>query len=80
MSLLTARASASHVLVLNLRQHIFGESARDRKNQLVAMAGKIPKPSEVDADNIQRPKFEQLSAEDQKALEDIRKKIRKEQE
>jgi hypothetical protein len=50
------------------------------KDQSAAMANKIPKPSEVDADNIQRPTFEQLSAEHQKALDDIKKKIREEKE
>ena len=44
-----------------------------------AIAGKIPKPSEFNASNIQRPTFEQLSAERQNALDDI-KKIREEQE
>ena len=44
------------------------------------MADNIPKSSEVDANNIQRPCFEQLSAEHQKALDDIKKKIREEKE
>ncbi|XP_039792889.1 uncharacterized protein LOC120658741 [Panicum virgatum] len=44
------------------------------------MAGKIPKPSDVDAANIQRPTVQQLSAEQQKALDDIQKKIREEKE
>ena len=44
------------------------------------MTVKIPKPGEMDAENIQRPTFEQFSAEDQKAIEDIRKKIREELE
>jgi len=44
------------------------------------MAGKIPKPSNVDAANIQRPTVQQLSAEQQKALDDIQKKIREEKE
>lgn len=39
------------------------------------MAGKISKHSEVNAENIVRPSFEQLSAEDQNALDDINKKI-----
>ncbi|XP_039841744.1 uncharacterized protein LOC120702033 [Panicum virgatum] len=43
------------------------------------MAGKIPKPSDVDAANIQRPTVQQLSAEQQKALDDIQKKIREEE-
>ena len=50
------------------------------KNQSAAIAGKIPKPGEINVENITRPKFEQLSAEDQKAIEDIRKKIREELE
>ena len=40
------------------------------------MADNIPKSSEVDANNIQRPCFEQLSAEHQKTLDDIKRKIR----
>ena len=44
------------------------------------MAGKIPKPSDVDAANIQRPTVQQLSAKQQKALDDIQKKIREEKE
>ena len=44
------------------------------------MAGKIPKPSDVDAANIQRPTVQQLSTEHQKALDDIQKKIREEKE
>jgi len=51
-----------------------------RKNQSAAIASKIPKPSEVDVDNIWRPTFEQLSAEDQKSLDDFKKKIREETE
>jgi hypothetical protein len=41
------------------------------KNQSAAMAGKIPKSSDVDAANIQRPTVQQLSAEQQKTLDDI---------
>ena len=44
------------------------------------MAGKIPKPSDVDAANIQRSTVQQLSAEQQKVLDDIQKKIREEKE
>ena len=44
------------------------------------MTGKIPKPSDVDAANIQMPTVQQLSAEQQKALDDIQKKIREEKE
>ena len=44
------------------------------------MAGKIPKPRDVDAANIQRLTFQQLSAEHQKVLDDIQKKIREEKE
>jgi hypothetical protein len=44
------------------------------------MAGKIPKPDEVDHENIKRPTFEQFSAEDQKDNEEIRKKIKEEHE
>ena len=44
------------------------------------MAGKIPKPSDVDAANISRPTVQQLSAEHQKALDNIQKKIREEKE
>ena len=44
------------------------------------MAVKIPKPSDVDAANIQRPTVQQLLAEQQKALDDIQKKIREEKE
>ena len=61
------------------RQHTFWR-LRWGKNQSAAMAGKIPKPSDVDAANIQRPTVQQLSAEQQKALDDIQKKIREEKE
>jgi len=44
------------------------------------MIGGIPKPGEVDPNNISRPTFEQFLAEDQKAIEEIRKKIREEHE
>ena len=44
------------------------------------MAGKIPKPSDVDAANISRLTVQQLSAEHQKALDNIQKKIREEKE
>src|SRR6185436_5375099 len=44
------------------------------------MTGKIPKPSDVDAANISRPTVQQLSAEHQKALDNIQKKIREEKE
>ena len=44
------------------------------------MADNIPKSSEVDANNIQRPCFEQLSAEHQKTLDDIKSKIREEKD
>ena len=44
------------------------------------MAGKIPKPSDVDAANIRRLTDQQLSAEYQKTLDDIQKKIREEKE
>ena len=43
------------------------------------MAG-IPKPSNVDAANIQRLTVQQLSAEHQKVLDGIQKKIREEKE
>jgi len=36
------------------------------------MIGGIPKPGEVDPNNISRPTFEQFLAEDQKAIEEIR--------
>jgi len=38
------------------------------------MAGKIPKPSDIDAANIKRLTVQQLSAEHQKALDDIQKR------
>jgi len=44
------------------------------------MADKIPKPNDVDAANIRRPTVQQLSAEHQKALDDIQMKIREEKE
>jgi TRAP-type C4-dicarboxylate transport system substrate-binding protein len=44
------------------------------------MAGKIPKPSDIDAANISRPTVQQLSAEHQKTLDDIQKKVREEME
>jgi hypothetical protein len=44
------------------------------------MAGKIPKPSEVDVENIVWLSFEQLSAEDHKVVDDIKKKIREKKE
>ena len=40
------------------------------------MADKIPKPGEVDLENIKRLTLEQFLAEDQKAIKEIRKKIR----
>jgi len=40
----------------------------------------IPKPDEVDAANIKRPTFQQLSAEHQKVVDGIQKKIREEKE
>jgi len=40
------------------------------------MVGKILKPSEVDAANIQRPNFNQLLFKLEKALDDIQMKIR----
>ena len=43
------------------------------------MAG-IPKPGDIDAANIQRPTVQQLSAEHQKVLDGIQKKIREEKE
>jgi hypothetical protein len=46
------------------------------KKSSVAMASDIPVPAEIDAENIARPKLEQLLAEDQKAIEEIRRKIR----
>ena len=50
------------------------------KNQSAAMAGKIPKSSDIDAANIKKATVQQLSAEHQKALDDIQKKIREEKE
>jgi len=44
------------------------------------MADDVPKSSEVDANNIQRPCFEQLSVEHQKTLDDIKSKIREEKD
>jgi len=44
------------------------------------MAGKIPKPSDIDAANIQRPTFDQLSGKHEKVLDDIQKKIKEEKE
>ena len=44
------------------------------------MADKIPKPSDVDAANIQRPIVQQLLADHQKVLDGIRQKIREEKE
>jgi TRAP-type C4-dicarboxylate transport system substrate-binding protein len=40
----------------------------------------IPKPGEIDAANIKWPTFQQLSAEHQKVLDDIQKKIREKKE
>jgi hypothetical protein len=51
-----------------------------KKDQSATIAGNIAKPGEIDAENIQRLNFEQLSAEDHKALDDIKKKIREEKE
>jgi len=44
------------------------------------MADKIPKPSDVDAANIQRPIVQQLLADYQKVLDGIRQKIIEEKE
>jgi hypothetical protein len=49
------------------------------KNQSAAMAGKIPKASEIDINNMKMLTFEQLLAEHKKALDEINKKIRDEQ-
>ena len=62
----------------NLRQHTFWRLRG--QNQSAVMAGKIPKPSDVDAANIQRPTLQQLSADHQKVLDGIRQKIREEKE
>ena len=43
------------------------------------MAG-ISKPGKIDVDNIETPTVEQLSAEHQKAPDNIQKKIREEKE
>ena len=40
----------------------------------------IPKPGDIDAANIQRPTVQQLSAEHQKVLDGIQKKVREEKE
>ena len=40
----------------------------------------ISKPGDIDAANIQRPTVQQLSAEHQKVLDGIQKKIREEKE
>jgi hypothetical protein len=40
----------------------------------------IPKPGEIDVDNIKRPTVEQLSAKHQKTLDDIQRKIKEEKE
>jgi len=50
------------------------------RNQSATMAGKIPKPSDIDAANIQRPTFDQLSGKHEKVLDDIQKKIKEEKE
>ncbi|CAO2164050.1 unnamed protein product [Urochloa humidicola] len=44
------------------------------------MAGNLAKPAKIDASNIKRPKVEQTLTEDQKVLEEIRKKIREKKE
>jgi hypothetical protein len=44
------------------------------------MAGKLPVPSEVDPQHIARPNVEQTSAEEQKALAEVRRKIREQKE
>ncbi|CAN6231525.1 unnamed protein product [Urochloa humidicola] len=44
------------------------------------MTGNRAKPTKIDPSNIQRPKVEKTSAEDQKVLEEIRKKIREQKE
>ena len=43
------------------------------------MAGKIPKPSDIDAANIQRPTFDQLSGKHEKVLDDVQKNIKEEE-
>jgi hypothetical protein len=49
-----------------------------KKDQSATMASKIPKPNKVDANNIQRPSFEQLSAEDRQAYEAYMKECEEE--
>ncbi|CAN6216958.1 unnamed protein product [Urochloa humidicola] len=44
------------------------------------MAGNISKPAEIDSSNTQRSKVEETSFEDQKVLEEMRKKIREKKE
>jgi hypothetical protein len=44
------------------------------------MAGKLPVPSEVDPQNIAMPNVEQTSAEEHKALAEVRRKIREQKE
>jgi len=49
------------------------------RNQLATMAGKIPKSSDIDAANIQRPTFDQLSGKHEKVLDDVQKNIKEEE-
>jgi E3 ubiquitin-protein ligase DOA10 len=67
------------MLVAHLCQQLATPSGK-KENLLVAMAGKLPVPSEVDAQNIARPNVEQTSIEYQKALTEVRRKIREQKE
>jgi hypothetical protein len=49
-------------------------------DQSAAMARKLPVPSEVDPQNIARPNVKQTSAEEQKALAEVRREIREQKE
>ena len=48
---------------------LFGDSAGDKEQSSSSIMVDLPKPSEVDADNIIKPNFEELSAEHRQACE-----------
>ena len=52
---------------------LFGDSAGDKEKSSSSIMVDLPKPSEVDADNIIKPNFEELSAEHRQAFEEYKK-------
>jgi hypothetical protein len=64
-----------HLLILKRCQQILATPLGNKENQSAALAGKLPISSEVDPQNIKRTNVEQTSAEEQKTLAEVRRKI-----